>query len=127
MNNIYPKNKFNLGKKDKITNYKSKWLIYELDIFDKNGLWLKFKTELKKIEKEEKLKKIDIEEIHNFFQQSPDIDFEIKYFSNLMDKNYIFKINDNIYSYTTGYKSKRKFYVRFYFDLNNFFTYATDD
>jgi hypothetical protein len=35
-----------LGKKDKLFNYKSKWPIYILDAYDKNGLWEKIQNKL---------------------------------------------------------------------------------
>jgi hypothetical protein len=129
MNKSVPKNEyiFSLGKKDKVTKYKSKWLIYELDVFDLNGLWFKFKSILTKLETEKKLKRISTEDIDNFYNKNPDIDFEIKFFASLMKKNYLFKINNKMYSYTIGYKSKRKVYTRFYFDLNEMFNDITDD
>lgn len=106
-----------LGKKDKILEYKSKWPIYQLDLIDKNSLWKKFRFFLKKMEEEKKLKTIEINEIDDFYHLNSDIDFEIRFFSSLMKKNYVFKIKNTYYSYTIGYKSKNKIYARFYFDL----------
>jgi hypothetical protein len=126
MDNSHPKiNCFSLGKKDKITKYQSKWPIYELDVYDKNGLWNKFRTHLNSLEDKKELKKISIDEIDDFYNKSPDIDFEIKFFANLMNKNYIFKFNNILYSYTIGYKTKlkKKMYVRFYFDLKSFLSF----
>lgn len=119
MNKSVFKNKYDLslGKTDKITNYQSKWDIYELDIFNKNGLWLKFKNILKILEDQSKFKNVSIEDINTFYNNFCDIEFEVSCFSNLMKNNYIFKINNILYSYTTGYKSKRKIYARFYFNF----------
>jgi hypothetical protein len=128
MNNSVPQNEYNfsLWKCDKVNKYKSKWPIYELDNLHSKGLWLKFKNVLKKLEENKKLQILNVEDIENFYNDYPDIDFEIKVFSNVMKKNYIFKLKNKTYSYTIGYKSKRKIYARFYFDINNFFIDIAD-
>jgi hypothetical protein len=105
-----------LGSSDKVVRYDSKWPIYLLDIYQSTGLWLNTQIALKKLEKQKKLLVIEDQELKKHFKENPDIDFEILFFNNLMNKHYIFKLNNIIYSYTIGLKSKRKFYVRFYFD-----------
>lgn len=115
-------NDFSLGKRDKILKYKSKWPIYELDVFDKNGLWIKFENLLVKLEDKKELKNIDIEQVDNFYHLNPDIEFEISFFASLMKKNYVFKYKNKYYSYTLGYKSKTKIYARFYFKFEDLIT-----
>lgn len=112
---------FSLGKKDKKLRYDSKWPIYQLDVLDKKGLWKKFETFLIDLEEKKELKNIDLDEIDDFYYLNSDIDFEIRFFSSLMKKNYVFKFKNKYYSYTIGYKSKNKIYVRFYFDFEDLF------
>lgn len=109
-----------LGKKDEIVRYDSKWPIYLVDGYDPNGLLITFENVLEKLEKEKKLLNIDQSEFQNFFTNNPDVDFEILFFKNIMNKHYLFKINDQIYSYSIGQKNKKKYFIRFYFDIKNF-------
>jgi hypothetical protein len=121
LKSLFKSNKKNcLGKKDKILKYNSKWPIYELDVFDKNGLWKKFENHLVNLEDKNQLKNIEINEIDDFYYLNSHIDFEINFFSSLMKKNYVFKYENQYYSYTLGYKSKNKVYVRFYFNIETF-------
>jgi hypothetical protein len=107
-----------LGKNDRTANYNSKWPIYFLDVYDKKGLWKKIQDKLKILENLDLLKEISEKDLIEYFKNNSDVDFEILFFEKLMTKHFIFKINDKIYSYTVGNKSKRKIYARFYFDLN---------
>jgi hypothetical protein len=112
-----------MGKTDKLVEYHSKWPIYNLNNFQKKSLWIKFQNKILELQNNEILKPISDDDIYEYFLKNPDIDFEILFFKDVMPKQYIFKINDQIYSYTFGYKSKRRYFVRFYFDLNEFFKY----
>lgn len=112
-----------MGKTDKLVEYNSKWPIYNLNNFQKKSLWIKFQNKILELQNNEILKPISDDDIYEYFLKNPDIDFEILFFKDVMPKQYIFKINDQIYSYTFGYKSKRRYFVRFYFDLNEFFKY----
>jgi hypothetical protein len=107
-----------LGKNDRTANYNSKWPIYFLDVYDKKGLWKKIQDKLKILENLDLLKEISEKDLIEYFKKNSDVDFEILFFKKLMTKHFIFKINNKIYSYTVGNKSKRKIYARFYFDLN---------
>lgn len=109
-----------LSKKDGIVSYDSKWPIYLLDGYDPNGLLLKFENILEVLEKEKKILNIDKTEFENFFKNNPDIDFEILFFKNIMNRHFLFKINNEIYSYSIGEKTKRKYFVRFYFNIKDF-------
>lgn len=112
-----------LGKTDKLVDYYSKWPIYNLNNFQKKSLWCKFQNKILELQNNDILKPITDEDIYNYFLINPDIDFENLFFKDVMSKQYIFKIDDKIYSYTFGYKSKRRYFVRFYFDLVQFFNY----
>jgi hypothetical protein len=112
-----------LGKDDKILQFYSKWPIYKLNNFKNNCLWKKFQNKLLALKEKDILKNIEDIDIVNYFTNNPDIDFETLFFQDSMPKQYIFKINNNVFSYTFGYASKRKFIVRFYFDLNQFFSF----
>lgn len=112
-----------LGKNDKILEFYSKWPIYNLNVFEKKCLWYNFQKKLMELKDCLILGTIEDEDIVGFYMNNPDIDFEILYFQDLMPKNYIFKIDKTVYSYTFGYRSKRRSYVRFYFDINNFLNF----
>ena len=121
LKSLFKPNKKNyLGKRDKVLKYNSKWPIYELDVFDKNGLWINFENRLVNLEDKKELKNIEIDEVDQFYNLNPHIEFEINFFASLMKKNYVFKYKDNYYSYTLGYKSKTKIYARFYFNIEMF-------
>jgi hypothetical protein len=122
MNNLSP----TIGKKDIILNFQSKWSIYELDILDKKGLWLKFKEKIKELKEKNIFESITQEDIIKYFDLNSDIEFEQVFFDDTMNKLHLFQIKGKIYSYTSGKKSKRtkrKIYARFYFDLNDIFNY----
>jgi hypothetical protein len=115
-----------LGKKDSFVNYQSKWMIYKLNVFDKNGLWIKFKDKLNDLNSKNNLKIPEGFELFDYYMENPDIEFELLFFNDIMQKHHIFKINDIIYSYSIGKKTKKTkniAYVRFYFDLNELFNY----
>lgn len=113
------KNNIILGKSDSIVKYESKWPIFILDTQDKKGLWKITQNILKVLDDKKTLKEIPEEELIEYFKKNSDVDFEILFFKDIMTKHYIFKLNDKIYSYTIGQKSKRKIYARFYFDIND--------
>ena len=108
-----------LGKNDLMTDYESKWPIYILDTYNKNGLWDKLQKKLKFLDDQKIFKEISKKELIEYFKPNSDIDFEILFFKDIMAKHYIFKLNNKIYSYTIGQKSKRKIYARFYFNIND--------
>ena len=112
-----------LGKDDKILPFYSKWPIYKLNNFKNNCLWKKFQNKLLELKEKNVLTNIEDEDILKYFINNPDIDFETLYFEDSMPKQYIFKINETIRSYTFGYCSKRKFVVRFYFNIDEFFNF----
>ena len=115
-----------LGKKDFILNYISKWTIYKLHLFDKKGLWLKFKNKLNELQEKKLLESISEKDIIAYYVENPDIELELHFFDDIMQKQNMFKVNNILYSYSIGKKTKntkRIAYVRFYFDLNEFFNY----
>lgn len=129
MNNSTPNNmKDNLllGKKDMILDHNSNWIIYKLNLLDKNGLWLKFKNKLNELKENNILVNISNDDIMNYYYQNPDVEFELLVFDDIMQKHNLFKIKDIMYSYSIGKKTKNTkniAYVRFYFNLNEFFKY----
>jgi hypothetical protein len=129
MNNSTPKvgeTNIVLGKKDIILNYKSKWPIYKLQVFDKKGLWLKFKGKMDELQEKKILKSITEDDIIGYYLKNLDVEFELYAFDEIMQKHSLFKVEDKIYSYSIGKKTKSTkniAYVRFYFDLNEFFNY----
>jgi hypothetical protein len=117
-------NTYQLGKKDSKIDYNSKWPIFELNLIDKKGLWLKFKTKLEDLNNDNLLQTISEEDFIEYFYKNSDIEFEILFFDYIMNKSNFFKFNNKIYSYTHGKKNKRtkrKAIVRFYFNLNEIF------
>jgi hypothetical protein len=115
-----------LGKKDLILNYVSVWPIYRLNLFDKKGLWLKFKNKLENLHEKQLLGSITEQDIFNYYADNIEIEMELHFFDDIMQKQNMFKLNNIMYSYSIGKKTKntkRIAYVRFYFDLNQFFNY----
>jgi hypothetical protein len=115
-----------LGKKDLILNYISKWPIYRLDLFDKKGLWSKFKNKLNDLKSNNILESVTEQDITDYYMDHSEVEMELHIFDEIMQKQNIFKIKNIIYSYSIGKKTKNTkkiAYVRFYFDLNNFFNY----
>ena len=113
-------------KKDLILNYISKWPIYRLDLFDKKGLWLKFKNKLTNLKENSILESITERDIIDYYVDNTDVELELHIFDEIMQKQNMFKIKNIIYSYSIGKKTKNTkkiAYVRFYFDLNEFFNY----
>lgn len=113
------------GKKDVELTYISKWPIYKLHIIDKNGLWIKLKTELDILEHQSRLEKLTLNEINDFLKNKLEIAFELYCFEEMLPDFYFFKFKNEIFCYTIGKKGKdtRRIYARFYFDLNKIFNY----
>ena len=110
-----------LSRKDKAYKYMSKWRILNLDVLDPKGIWNTIQNRIKELDEEQKLDILDVEHITKFFLNRPEIDFEVNYFSHLLNKCYIFKYNKKMYCYSYGTitrKNGRKINVRFYFDVN---------
>ena len=105
-----------LGKKDSRFKFYSKWPIFISDITDKKGIYNKLQLKLRFFELHDISEKISNSDVRDYFLNYPEIDFETIFFKNLMPDHLIFKIKNKIYSYTVGVKSKRKIYIRFYFD-----------
>lgn len=117
---------FKVGKKDKILEFNSKWPIFKLNTNDKNGLWAGFRTKLDELEIDKKLSLANFEEIDQFFYENSDIEFEMHVFDDLMQKHHLIKIMNKLYCYSTGVftkNTKNILYVRFFFDLKEFFNY----
>jgi hypothetical protein len=117
---------FKVGKKDKILDFYSKWPIFKLNINDKNGLWNTFFTKLEDLENSNKLILATVDEINSFLYTNADIEFEMHAFDDLMQKHHILKIYDKILCYSIGTftkNTKNLMYVRFFFDLKEFFSY----
>lgn len=104
--------------KDLIYKYQSNWPIYSLSLEDKEGMWFKFSNVLNSLE----LQDLTAKQLNKFFDQNPDIEFEILYFNKSLPEIYNFKYKNKIYCYTTNKFKKHHDYidVRFYFDLEKF-------
>jgi len=115
------------NKKDKILPFTSeKWPIYELNLKLKKGLWDNFSKKLKELKEKNILEQLDDEIINEFYYRNPDIEFETIFNDDVFSKNYLFKIDNKVYAYGIGKKSKRSkniYYVRFYFNLVEFFKF----
>jgi hypothetical protein len=110
-----------LWRKDKIHKYISKWPILNLDVLDKKGIWNTIQDKLQVLTDEKKIQNLNVYHVNKFFLNRPEIDFEINYFSNILNKCYIFKYENKIYCYSYGTvvrKNGRKINARFYFDVN---------
>jgi hypothetical protein len=111
---FYSKKEIN-DTEDLIYNYQTIWPIYSLTVKDKNGLWFKFSNVLDSLE----LQNLTVKHLNKFYDQNPDIEFEIYYFNKSLPEIYSFKYKNKIYCYTTNKFKKQDDYidVRFYFDL----------
>jgi hypothetical protein len=125
--NILPsehnKDGISIGKNDAISEYKSKWPIYRLHLFDKKGLWLRFKNKLNELNENKLLITINEKDIIDYYLNNLDVEFELHFFNYIMQKHNFFKYKDVLYSYSIGKKTKNTkkiAYVRFYFDLEKF-------
>jgi hypothetical protein len=125
--NILPlehnKDGISIGKNDAISEYKSKWPIYRLHLFDKKGLWLRFKNKLNELNENKLLITINEKDIIDYYLNNLDVEFELHFFNDIMQKHNFFKYKDVLYSYSIGKKTKNTkkiAYVRFYFDLEKF-------
>jgi hypothetical protein len=122
MNISAPQNGIVLGKTDKLIHNIGNFPMYKLNVYDKKGLWLKFKNKLNELNKNNLLKTVTEEEIIKYYYINSDIEFETIFFDDVMKKQYLFNFKDNIFSYSVGKKENTKTlaYVRFYFDLESF-------
>jgi hypothetical protein len=114
-----------IGNGDFKYNYITKWPIYKLDVLNKKGLWNTLQTICESIKNDDKFDMLTEHQIEKFFFKRPEIDFEINFFLNTMDKCFVFKFKNKIYCYTFGEikrKNGRKIFVRFYFDYNRLFS-----
>lgn len=111
----------NIGRKDKKYNYITKWPILNLDIKDPYGIWNTIQNRLKELDDTGKLEGMSKEKVNKFFLKRPELDFEINFFSDILNKCYMFKYNKKIYCYSYGTikrKNGRRINVRFYFNIN---------
>jgi len=117
-----PETKPPISKKDRIINYKSKWPFYILNSLDKQGIWLRLKTNLDIMEYQKNLQELTVKEIEEFFLDNPDIAFETDFCEDTLSNYFFFKYKNQVYCYTTGKKGKDKtrIYARFYFNLEDF-------
>lgn len=108
---------------DFLYNYKTKWPIFKTDILNKKSIWNKIQNALKVIQSNNNFDMLTPEQINKFFFKRPEIDFEINFFSNLMQKCLVFKYKHKVYCYSYGVikrKNGRKTFIRFYFDYEKF-------
>lgn len=108
-----------LGRKDGIFTFDSKWPIFELDTVDKKGIWNRLQTQIQIMEYQNSLQDLVPQEIDDFMWENPDISFETLMFEDQMPDYYFLKYKNKVYCYTSGKKSrgKNKIYARFYFEL----------
>jgi hypothetical protein len=114
------------GRRDKIIPIFTKWPLYELDFHDHRGFWAFFADKIYDLDEKKKILTPTEEEIDDYLYKNSDIEFELFFSKKLVYKNFVFKLNDKIYLYVIGRKSKRSkklHYVRFFFDFKDIFTY----
>lgn len=114
------------GRRDKIIPIFTKWPLYELDLYDHRGLWAFFADKIYDLDEKQKILTPTTKEIDDYLYKNADIEFELFFSEELVNKNFVFKLNEKIYMYVIGRKSKRSkklYYARFFFDFNDIFTY----
>lgn len=115
-----------MGRRDKILPIISKWPIFELDIKDQKGLWIAYQNKMADFIEKDLFEKLNEEIIEDFYKKNSDIEFETLFFDDIFKKNYMFRYKNEMFVYSMGKKSKRSkkiYYVRFFFNLNDFFNY----
>jgi len=110
-----------LGKKDGVFQYDSRWPIFVLHLTDETGIWTRLQNKLNILEYQNGLQDLPVDEVEEFLYKNPDIDFELNVYDEDMPDFHLFKYKDQVYCYTSGKKGKDKsrIYVRFYFDLED--------
>lgn len=109
------------NNEDLIYNYQSIWPIYNLSTENKKSLWNTFENKILDIEND--LQDIEKEELDFYFDNNPNIEFEIIVFNKKLPDVFFLNYKKQIYSYTTSKLNKKlKSYidVRFYFDITKF-------
>lgn len=114
---FYDKLKLN-NTEDLIYSYQSIWPIYNLALNDEDGLWHSFSNTLDSLD----LQNLGTKHLDKFFDQNPNIEFEILYFNKSLPEIYNFKYKNKIYCYTTNRFKKKDdcVDVRFYFNIKKF-------
>jgi hypothetical protein len=114
------------GKRDKIIPLFTKWPLYELDFHDRNGFWVLFAEKIYDLDKKNIILTPTAKELDDYLYKNSDIEFELFFSEKLVNKSFVFKINEKIFLYVIGRKSKRSkklYYVRFFFDFKDIFKY----
>lgn len=121
---FFNKNKINKAS-DYIFEYQSDWKFFELNLNNKNGIWYILQN---KIEKNCQDSTVSADDIDNFLDNNPDIEFEFEFFLNIMREIYFFKIKEKLYCYACNIveaenKNYTKVIIRFFFDTKEFFSF----
>lgn len=109
--------------KDMIYPYQSKWPLYNLSTTTKKGLWQQFEEKILDLYSRNLILEISEDEMNDFLDKNPDIEFEIIYFKKSLRELFFLKVEKDIYCYTTcplKIKMSPKIDVRFYFDVEKF-------
>lgn len=114
--NCYNKKKLNKFG-DSIFDYQSIWPIFNLNMENKESIFNKLQD---KIEKLIDYDDITDEEIDNFLDKNPDIELELDFFANELPNIFLFRMNDEIFCYSTENLEDKNSLVRFYFDYQRF-------
>lgn len=115
--NYYKHEKIN-SHGDRIFLKNTKWPFYLLNVKNKKSLWYEIEKEIeKKCDKDD----IEYDQIYNFLDKNPDIEFEIEFFMNEMPEIFFFKIENKMFCYTCDpyileETPDKKVKVRFYFN-----------
>jgi len=103
---------------DRIFLKQSKWPFYLLNTKNKKSIWHKIENTI-----ENKCDSADItpDEMYDFLDKNPDIEFELDFFTNEMSEIFFFKIKNQMFCYTCDYHifdkiPNKKVKTRFYFD-----------
>lgn len=119
-------NKIKINKHyDYVFEYQSIWKFFELNLNSKNGIW---NTLQDKIEEVCEDSSITADDIDNFLDENPDIEFEFEFFSDIMPEIFLFKKKEKIYCYSCNIleaedKNYSHVLIRCFFNTEEFFNF----
>lgn len=121
---FFNKNKINKYY-DYIFEYQSNWKFFELNLNNKNGIWYTLQDKIEEVCDDTN---ISADDIDNFLDENPDIEFEFEFFLNVMPEIFFFKIQGKLHCYTCNIVEAENLnyshvIIRFFFDTKEFFNF----
>lgn len=103
---------------DRVLIKQTKWPFYLLNIKNKKSIWHSIQNQIEKLSENGD---ITFEDIDQFFDKYPEIEFEIDFFIQEMSEVFFFRIDGKMYCYTCEESVfeenfSKKIKARFYFD-----------